>query len=775
MSKETVGRPIRQTVAIKAVFVGMCIVSLWSTIPLAYDKSPLDPLEHPHAHPRDDAWLDRPLQMILGQEAESDGAREGNTGGGSNANLTTVSRPESRHTEQRHTETVAPTTTTTTTTDAMNMTANENANATITLSLLFPSGLLGGYRNQAMRFLGLLRYALDNGMESVLLPTLVWGTRYLNGGDERTRVNDETYTYNPAVNFWPIPFDELFDVDHWNSFHTKRDTDPFSLPKLVNSIHIPVDENENQNHNPISVCWKEQTDDSIVSVDAIQKANPNFTKSFVPLLTRRMLFGADGEDDDGNNAAAKLPNATRIPSRKPFVLDPVQAEVVEFLTGKEMAQTVHKVDLSGSTQKCTHPTVHGGKSRLIWNSYLHMDKMIQKSKRNPNVPGLRQQVKSYKKLVETFDEALVPAKPWRILADQCVEHHLGLGMDEFQQEEEDPHAVGHDHGYIALHSRVEPQMLRHNCGKQMERNLTNIFTLVDLLALDYNSPDGLAESLRPHAEQHSYQSPISPSLRKTIGNHKQGQRRLLKGTFVAVARDELKILDYLNPKLTNMTIHNLKVLNQRSISYDHGGNQVYSKTLQQRDQQRHQQQSTKENRRRRLAQGEQNSIQTDDDPTTTATTTPLPIFECGDGWVKHAFYESEARQKKLFTPSSSSSAFPPKDYGLYYKYGPQPLRHETPNKHKPDATNGNHTTDPSVYPLLPLPENYFGDLLPSMLNFWLAVRADVFVGVQKSTWSTDVWTTRYYMGKGDRNFEYTRDRGILAIGNGGLPNPHKTC
>eukprot|EP00539_Tryblionella_compressa_P005929 CAMPEP_0178764890 /NCGR_PEP_ID=MMETSP0744-20121128/18095_1 /TAXON_ID=913974 /ORGANISM="Nitzschia punctata, Strain CCMP561" /LENGTH=145 /DNA_ID=CAMNT_0020420221 /DNA_START=154 /DNA_END=591 /DNA_ORIENTATION=+ len=96
------------------------------------------------------------------------------------------------------------------------------------------------------------------------------------------------------------------------------------------------------------------------------------------------------------------------------------------------------------------------------------------------------------------------------------------------------------------------------------------------------------------------------------------------------------------------------------------------------------------------------------------------VFECGEGWVREGFYNSPSRN------------------------------------------------------LAQVPKNYYGDILPQILDFWLAVQADVFVGVLMSTWSTDVWTTRYYQGKGGGNFQYTKE-GILPVPNGGLPTLQRPC
>ena len=57
-----------------------------------------------------------------------------------------------------------------------------------------------------------------------------------------------------------------------------------------------------------------------------------------------------------------------------------------------------------------------------------------------------------------------------------------------------------------------------------------------------------------------------------------------------------------------------------------------------------------------------------------------------------------------------------------------------------------------------LPYGHYGDVLPAMINFWNAVQADIFVGVMKSSWSNDVWTTRYYQGMGEQNYQYTPDQ-----------------
>ena len=68
----------------------------------------------------------------------------------------------------------------------------------------------------------------------------------------------------------------------------------------------------------------------------------------------------------------------------------------------------------------------------------------------------------------------------------------------------------------------------------------------------------------------------------------------------------------------------------------------------------------------------------------------------------------------------------------------------------------------------------YGVALPMMVNFYLMTSAKVFIGVRGSSYSVDVWTTRYYQGKGRHNYAYT-PKGIVPIENGGLPAAHVKC
>eukprot|EP00536_Pseudo-nitzschia_multiseries_P018585 jgi/Psemu1/56294/gm1.56294_g len=50
-----------------------------------------------------------------------------------------------------------------------------------TLAILYPTGMYGGYRNQVMRFTYFIKHAQNAGVNQLLMPTLVWATRYHQG------------------------------------------------------------------------------------------------------------------------------------------------------------------------------------------------------------------------------------------------------------------------------------------------------------------------------------------------------------------------------------------------------------------------------------------------------------------------------------------------------------------------------------------------------------------------------------------------------------------
>jgi hypothetical protein len=59
-----------------------------------------------------------------------------------------------------------------------------------------------------------------------------------------------------------------------------------------------------------------------------------------------------------------------------------------------------------------------------------------------------------------------------------------------------------------------------------------------------------------------------------------------------------------------------------------------------------------------------------------------------------------------------------------------------------------------------------------VLDFFVAVKAHSFVGTFGSSFSNDVWSTRYLLGKGDSNYQHSPNGGLSKVPNGGLPPRH---
>ena len=429
-----------------------------------------------------------------------------------------------------------------------------------TLALLYPPGMIGGSRNQVIRFVALVAYAQKQNITQLLLPSILWSTQYEASGL-----------------FYPVPMEMLFDVDHWNSFH------PF-LPLLIPSIRN-------------SDCWGTTVNNSknpyyysLLQTSRLKSAT-NATTIFIPPLAKHVL--------------------ENVPFLTP-VLNMSWAATLGQLTIKP-----RQLDLLPDVANCSHPLVYGGGKGAgrLWNDYLVLPK-YQPGSSTANT----QAANATTKLITAISQALHPAPQWRTLAQQCIQQQSHSRQN-----------------YLALHARVEVDMMIHKCGRDMEKNLSNIFNMVDHFVSRYKETS-------------------------------------LRGIFLAVSRTGM-LEPTKDAKVQQTADSNYQTLVRRSVSNTDQRSQMTRP---------HPQRAT--------------------------------VFECGEVWI-HRWDQ----QLKQGVPSKS-----------------------------------------------------YGSILPSILNFYIATQAKVFIGVAKSSWSTDVWTTRYYQGKGATNYQYTPD-GILPLSNGGLPPAHKNC
>lgn len=445
-----------------------------------------------------------------------------------------------------------------------------------TLALLSPPGMVGGYRNQVIRLVSLVRHAKQSNISQLLLPTILFSTTY------QGRSNKE---------FLPIPMEEVFDVDHWNTFQSE-------LPILIPSIQA-------------ADCWNATSNNATV----------------------RMLHGGaylDAMVKDYNESirtvekfSFKSPMASSLLAKSSFV-SPVVDINRALVTGELTLQKPRKLDLTPLVEHCSHPYVYGGGwgAGRLWNDYTKMAKFDPTKDENT-----ADAIENSKLISLVSHQALRPSEKWRAVAHRCIHH--------YQQHSGSKKIAP----YVALHARVEVTMMNHRCGRNMEKNLTNIFSMVDSMAQTYNERNAIDDRL--------------------------------EGIFVAVSRDGM-LERTQNLYTQQMASENWKTLLARSHSAD-------------------------------------------SNMTSSPTHNQLPYFECGESWMNH-WYSAQAD----------------------------------------------------------VPNDYYGSLVPSVLNFYTATQAAVFVGVAGSSWSTDVWTTRYYQGRGSQNFQYTPS-GIIRVPHNGLPPPHENC
>ena len=555
-----------------------------------------------------------------------------------------------------------------------------------TLALLYPPGMIGGYRNQVLRFMAFVSYATKHNITQLFVPSILWSTQYKD-----QHLPEYKSSFN---NFYPIPMDTLFDIQHWNTYSSqqKQNNKHYYLPKLV--YELQQESNNVVDDNDDETCWIGRRRDGR-SIDI----NNNGVEKRFGGLNRDMTSHNTSNSTNTSTSYFVSPMLHMFEDTTPFLTKELGDISLDILAGK-IQLNPRRIDYLPNVTNCTNPYVYGGGrgAGRLWNDYLTLPKQVPGEEDTKSTSKLTSTDKDKEAKQQTTDlmrymsRALIPAPQWRNVARECIvsqqqqqqesprqqQQSLKQLQQEKEGEEEDEEPWP---SYVALHARVEVDMMIHKCGKKMEKNLTKIFDMVNEYVSDYNS--------KLSAEQ------------QQEGQDDGQQLLLLQGIFVAVSRSGMmQPPPSKDTRTQQLAKENWQILIERSSSNRldrtyyglSGGNTTTTKTI------------------------------TDNASTSSSnnkkTTRPL-LVECGELWMD-SWYET--------------------------------------NKH----TTG-------------IPDDYYGSLLPSMMNFYLATQSTVFVGVAKSSWSTDVWMTRYYQGKGNTNYEYTTDAGIRLLPNGGLPPPHKNC
>jgi hypothetical protein len=300
--------------------------------------------------------------------------------------------------------------------EIMRATLTKKTTKTTTLALLYPPGMIGGYRNQVMRFVAFVRHAVQNHIPQLLLPSIYFSTTY--------------YERNIRVKlFYPIAMEDVFDVDHWNTFPDEL------LPRLVRSI-------------PDGDCWTNRDDQLRLELYSNQSSDDD-DDDFFDATIEQFSDALDEQSSSEDTPQMVLDLANRS-----LFVTPLANLSMAIFTGRAILTGPFDVGLTPKMLNCSHPLVYGGGggAGVLWDDYVH------KMKNDVNST-----------VVQSVLQALRPAKRWRDIAEECLDKHGDATAKTETKSNHNDKAP-----YFALHTRVELEMMVHRCShrKGMEMNLS---------------------------------------------------------------------------------------------------------------------------------------------------------------------------------------------------------------------------------------------------------------------------------------------------------------
>lgn len=482
-----------------------------------------------------------------------------------------------------------------------------NGGNVTTLALLYPPGMMGGYRNQVLRFIAFVVHAKEKNITQILLPSVLWTTKMIDPGFNHSK-NDDNQSFQRD---FPIPFDWVFDVDHWNKYHEH-------LPLLVTPDRMIS--------SSMFDCWIQSSE--LRDIHQLHNATSTIVDTNMQNTANIFYYMYDRSTKNKNDTNTNVIYINHLQRAVLMqgMIRPIANDVTIPILTNQLTINPRLHNFAPDTDHCTNPRVHGGgkKAGVLWNAYISYIKTAAKAAASTPLTGEGDEWAMSKRSTRTntsfvpfntdvwIYQALQPAEMWRTVAMKCIQSHASSGK------------------YIALHARIELEMMEHICGSGMEKNLTKILDQVY----------------------------------KLYGDQRESLKSSISAIFIAVSRDGIALTNnYRKSWFRPIAIDNLRTLDQ-------------------------------------ITQG-------------SPSASILPAFECGEK-VLEQFY--------------------------------------------------------SINPSIP---NH-GTLLQSVINFYIAVSSEIFVGVAHSSYSTDILTTRYWLGKGSSNYRYTTG-GIEQVENGGLPVPHSNC
>jgi len=483
---------------------------------------------------------------------------------------------------------------------------------------------IGGFRNQHMRFVGFVNAAVNRNVSQILLPSLRWSDHY-----------------NKSKS---IAHELLFDVDYWNSRAESKglpllvDYDPNVLEGIIEIENIggsSRNETEMVKAKEVLPCWNE-TSSLYSGLDEAVLRNPGVN------LRKTPTWSWIGQNEPYRHCCRTFGTPENSPST-------IKEEATNQANNATNTKFIYRF---------THLIPHGGlqSSGRLWWEYSGMQNKRNQASVPTIINGEFMKIHPEHHPVErAMYELLRPSKQIRLAYETAIRTAL--------QRNNTTNTMHHNHDrettttnneaprLLALHPRVEQDMLTHWCSKFMEKNLSRVFERM--------------ESFPPFFEQNT-----------------NGSKYRMDLVFIAVSKALIAQKAKCGGELGDIMDGNRVALNN---AREHG-----------------------------LFAGINNN--------SSSSTTSIPMFESGTEVAKTI-------QFPRLKPSST-------------------LHFVTGNRQK-------------IYPQIIPPKNtsiqespYVSaldmgvlEVVASIINFFTAVKAEIFVGVKGSTFSMDVFSVRYYQHK----------------------------
>eukprot|EP00571_Detonula_confervacea_P004098 CAMPEP_0172330792 /NCGR_PEP_ID=MMETSP1058-20130122/61586_1 /TAXON_ID=83371 /ORGANISM="Detonula confervacea, Strain CCMP 353" /LENGTH=470 /DNA_ID=CAMNT_0013048021 /DNA_START=1317 /DNA_END=2726 /DNA_ORIENTATION=- len=287
----------------------------------------------------------------------------------------------------------------------------------------FDPYFIGGFRNQHMRFVAFVNFAVNHNISQILLPSLRWGDAFNKG--------------------MSAPHELLFDVIYWNERAVEM-----GLPRLVRYDQEILEGTVGSTSNETALvsCFNSSSN-LYAGLDEQNLRSPSTN------LRKTMSWNFIGKDE-------LYSHCRRTPG------DGGENNPDSIRREWENKQSIDGARLEGAeniVHRYTHLIPHGGMGGVgrLWTDYNQMQNKRAKTSQSitSNIHIIHPEHVHVEKAIYTL---MQPSKPIRLAIEDATNERI-------------TDSTTYKTRLLALHPRIEQDMAVHRCSKHMEANLTKIF------------------------------------------------------------------------------------------------------------------------------------------------------------------------------------------------------------------------------------------------------------------------------------------------------------